>query len=1813
MTTGLRELSDTDVDEALERVLVPRLSSMLAAREPGHCVRVSDIPVGLAARLCRRLRAVTEAQVNVLGQSPTVPDDVAITSTRLVELRNPDAAHRLRSPLLVFIPPGAHASAEDSFDVPTFAEVTVDDVYPELLERLHVSVPDSLRQAIGELFAMLDDESCEPVPLLAGPLERARFLLTIAHNDNDPQAAGAALFELGLIPDFELFTDPAQVRSRAARNLRQMRILHRADRSVRQRVIDLHLTDPAFRARLAAFLVSTGLDSPRDWTRRIVIDSTNWGLSFHRWPLPEERTAQPVRVTVTGLDLPLAGERPDHAEHPVLANLTGQPYLLAGAAGRPQLSVEFEADPDPRQITGLNAFQVQLMSEESGPTGVRAKIRVGTSARKAYKATLKKLRSAHLDDGWHYLQVLPVDADSVQLPIDTGGTDSPLGDRDPGMGHALNETDRFYVVTDNDLDEPPPQPRTPRSVGVTQELRRLEIASHAEGRDWHGIGCQHVSWKDPSQRAIEASFGAHGRVEVPLAPDLVTLEQRILADPAQLAGHRAVIGSGQPTQIQVGEPVTLPDSDPLAAFQQAREAVFAAIRGEDDMIVAGRDLGGLREEVLAYAEAYSHLLTWHLHRAQRLTDADTRRHLVALLQLDTVAVTYRDLYGSQLPLILVSPTHPLRLLWWATWAELGHRWLTTASDDRHHLVGAGQALLAMRPSGFPLVVVGGDGRLHVAATDLTAYWGACLPAGTDDPHTLLADVAAALGVPDYRVAEPAISAAKLADRLERYVVLHPYVRTLVICAVNAGRAELLADTLIELERRKQLRDLTYDVRLFTSPPQPPDTGEALASLLRGEWGTGAEAETFSTPRSAGITPKLAVAVRPLEEFRSATSRHAAHITMLFNAFSGERFGVGEADPAARLPIHGLIQRMSVTYDETDNGTVAWHKQPRHGRSHEIAGAEEFSDLLTTLPAIMSEAAVAVTTGETGTGMVPRITLDLTADDTALLYQAHRSSDWVVTVDRNVGVEYFDSPTSPRRPDYIIDFAPAGAEGLGHHMVVSSRSVDELRALLAPIIDQHALRIDGRHAGTFFDQLRLLSGQLVFKLASTAPNQRTEVLGLALARLYLQYQQVLSDQILVPLDAHLELYREARRKATQLIDNVGLHRTDLALFSLDAQRRTITCRLVEVKCHSSLNSIAEVEKLRDRIAEQLDRSATVLAENFDPVHTQPDRPDRIVRNAELAALLRLYLARAVRHAVMNPDAAAEAEWLLERLDWGYRLEFTKTGLIFDLAGSGVTRDSEGDIEYHRVGRDLIEELLGVIPTDPVLAAGKTSDTLASEAFATSDLSLPRPADATFRAPRRAHDLPADEPDPDMVDRSAAPNTSSAGQLDEPAATSRSTTPVPSTAHPPEPPAPPQDVADRAIVKPRSAEPPEIYLGSSSPSPQYGVLGQHSGRPIALDLNETHIISLFGVQGQGKSYTLGSIIEAATLHSPPANNLPHPLATIVFHYSRTLDYPPEFTSMVHSNPDDEQVRALREQYGVEPAALSDVVLLAPEAQVEQRRSEYQGIEVVPLRFGSNELRMAHWRFLMGAVGNQSTYIRQLGRIMRANRDQLTLDVIRDGIDQSSLSDSVKQLAHQRLVLATDYIDDTARIKDLVRPGRLIIVDLRDELIEKDEALGLFVVLMELFAEATNDGDRFNKLVVFDEAHKYIESPDLVAGLVESVREMRHKGMSILVASQDPLSVPIPLIELSTQVVLHRFNSPAWLKHLQKANAALADLTSRKLAALAPGEAYVWTSKATDAAFERGAVKVQLRPRITRHGGGTKTAIDNRPDRGGDRDDS
>src|SRR5215471_5868998 len=162
--------------------------------------------------------------------------------------------------------------------------------------------------------------------------------------------------------------------------------------------------------------------------------------------------------------------------------------------------------------------------------------------------------------------------------------------------------------------------------------------------------------------------------------------------------------------------------------------------------------------------------------------------------------------------------------------------------------------------------------------------------------------------------------------------------------------------------------------------------------------------------------------------------------------------------------------------------------------------------------------------------------------------------------------------------------------------------------IEPALTQYGLSAKREQTGVLLYQIQSLAGRLALKLISS-PTQRAEVLGLALARLYLDYQRVLRNQILVPLDAHLELYRILKNHAEELGDEVSFKRTDLALFDLNATARTITCRLVEVKCYAGVGDLGTYNQLKDRIAEQITQSEQVLAHHFDPHRTPKDRPDR----------------------------------------------------------------------------------------------------------------------------------------------------------------------------------------------------------------------------------------------------------------------------------------------------------------------------------------------------------------------------------------------------------------------------------------------------------------------------------------------------------------------------------------------------------------------------------------------------------------------------
>jgi hypothetical protein len=788
------------------------------------------------------------------------------------------------------------------------------------------------------------------------------------------------------------------------------------------------------------------------------------------------------------------------------------------------------------------------------------------------------------------------------------------------------------------------------------------------------------------------------------------------------------------------------------------------------------------------------------------------------------------------------------------------------------------------------------------------------------------------------------------------------------------------------------------------------------------------------------------------------------------------------------------------------------------------------------------------------------------------------------------------------------------------------------------MNRYGLAMEAGDEILVLETLRSLSGRLALRLES-GRNQAAEVVGLLLARWLLERVGLLEQRIVIPLDAHKSWFEQKGDDGSQ-------RRADLLLVGFDEQH-VLRLDIVEVKLREELNASTRSD-LYAQMRKQTDNTALRLREVFaQDLYPQP-RADELLRAKELASALTFYVRRARRYDLLSIEEADRALGVLENLDDGYQLDIRALGVVFEHKGRGLHVDEEEPgFTVHRFGGDKARQLLAH-------AAGRMADRVSRLSERTGSTYRPSPPSAervAEAAGLRDHELEpfrgalsVRSPSPSVYGKPVAgppmPLSDSLGARPYEATPARRSSsevspasssglppssggdggppvapppvgpsggaPAPSTGTLPSAVAPPQPqppAAERAPAKPpqpAEARLVDVLLGATEMTPQYGVLGKAGSQKVAVDLNGCNTISLFGVQGFGKSYTLGVIAEMASMQVAGISVLPAPLATVIFHYHKSDAYEPEYVSAVAPNRKQAEIDRLLRDYGAGPEGLKDVVLLAPEAKVEQRRRDYPGVTVEAIKFASSELGADSWKFLLGAYGNDSLYIRQLVAIMRKHRTGLTLDKFRQEIEAAELPPATHRLAEDRLNLAQPYIDDARRLGTLLRPGRTVIVDLRDEWIEKDEALGLFVVMLRIFAATKHEGRDFNKLVVFDEAHKYITESDLIGQVVETIREMRHQATSVVIASQDPLSVPRAIIELTSILILHRMTSPQWLKHLKSALVALEDIEEGHMTSLAPGEALVWAQRSTDKRFTLRPQKVHIRPRFTQHGGGTKTAV-------------
>ena len=87
----------------------------------------------------------------------------------------------------------------------------------------------------------------------------------------------------------------------------------------------------------------------------------------------------------------------------------------------------------------------------------------------------------------------------------------------------------------------------------------------------------------------------------------------------------------------------------------------------------------------------------------------------------------------------------------------------------------------------------------------------------------------------------------------------------------------------------------------------------------------------------------------------------------------------------------------------------------------------------------------------------------------------------------------------------------------------------------------------------------------------------------------------------------------------------------------------------------------------------------------------------------------------------------------------------------------------------------------------------------------------------------------------------------------------------------------------------------------------------------------------------------------------------------------------------NTREGELQKLKSVYGATADHIDDIILLVPQAKLEERQAEYPNLTVLPLTFSSKELSIKDWLFLMGASDNQSLYMKQINNLMRMIRQK------------------------------------------------------------------------------------------------------------------------------------------------------------------------------------------------------------------------------------
>ncbi len=1124
----------------------------------------------------------------------------------LVAERAIELRNRKRRALLLFVPSGqghAASSLDNSFERISYVDL-VGSAATSLRQILAATeVEEGLRTLWGFARTWVSTE------------DWADFLSVL---NNEPTRArfGRELWRIGLVPDLG-----EDCESRLSANSQASRAIARPSRTVAtvvDRLVAAGVREDPLRSRIAVFLGQQGsLSMARTWTHRILTEHSS-DLSFERWPLVESVSSELSDVSI----IPFMAEdgRIDKASK-LQPGEDGQPICKVPVDGSAQILVQWKTNPPKIDKDVVARWIVEIVAPDdlrTEDTPVIGSARISGTRR---RATVKiEVTEDDLIFGTRFVARLTAeDMDGQRVELSTGD--------------ALDiDSQEFEVLIE--LEAPNPSTRKATANSIPEASLRAAIDG-IDDRD-EDLG----GW-DLDRGIFAVRLGGRRIVQIQVSPLLVSLQRRLVDAQGAAICFEGRSSSGRTIQgSEVSElPLVLP-----SALSERRSRLMTLLkgRGNRDTVEALSWDDELREAVAAYVGSY--------RRALDASDEDTRRDL---LRLDTFTVDTRTATGVIRGVVLL-PLHPLRLAWASQHDRMLRSWAAALEalpkSNRSRSVDR-DLLPRISPANLPFAIVTNESEPMVYFDELTFCSGLYLDPSSADPESDAAAICSAIGL-SRRSRRTGFAASAVAERVQAYMASHPGSAGLKIISMNPGTGELLDDACRLVLRPEDQTDIdptrleiiAYSDRVsYTSPLSPLGQLQAdLRLVTRGKPGS-------------HLTPPLSLSVRPVADL--LTDDSGAHVAVL-QGFARSALETATDMPDRAPALDGLLVPTVFTMAEA-SGAVEVVTRPavraRSAQGDEITASHR-----------AQQAALGQLLGGSD-GAFPALKVEVDPESMARLKMLHARADWVLTIDRQIGVGLFDGNFSGGLSDsFILDYAPDFIDGIGDRLTVTTVHRAEVERILAQAMRDLDLETMGRTPSDVLQSLGWVSGRLALRLLGDTTLAR-EAVSLAALMLHLQDKNELDGAIVIPVDAHPELFGPSAREG-----DGKARRCDLILVRVG--QRSFKIEYVEVKARKRAQL---PQNLADVIVDQLEGTEQLLRSRV--FATDPAREDAPLQWARWAGLLHYYADRSASHGFIQQDRLFDLHRYIDRIEEQREQP--------DVSLRGFVVSVEGDAGFPRKVRDV----------------------------------------------------------------------------------------------------------------------------------------------------------------------------------------------------------------------------------------------------------------------------------------------------------------------------------------------------------------------------------------------------------------------------------------------------------------------------------------------------------------------------------------------